>query len=196
MRRVAFGVLLFCLICVISAIGQQPGNGSGPQAQLSVGYMYQGSQVATDNSWFGLQGGRADFMVGSRHLGIVAEATGNHTDSIGSSSTGLTLYTFMGGPRFSIPVRSHRETRQLTLFVQSLYGVVHATSGMFPSGTTVKSTANNFAMSAGAGLQADLSRRISLRVIQADYLYTQLPNLSDNYQNNYRISAGIVLHLH
>jgi len=34
-----------------------------------------------------------------------------------------------------------------------------------------------------------------VRLIQAGYLYTRLPNLFDNYQNNYRIGTGVILRL-
>lgn len=196
MKR-AILVVVFSLVCTAFA-AEQTAVPSGKEAsahepQLSLGYVYQGSQ-GVGSSWFGMNGGRADVMFPvARHWGVVAEFSGVHTDSVGSSpAQALTLFTYMAGPRFSFAMHRGHEAGRLTPFVQVLFGGTHATEGAFPSGTTLKSTADAFAMSAGGGLQVGINRRTSVRLIQAEYLYTRLPNLLDNYQNNYRIGAGVV----
>lgn len=80
-------------------------------------------------------------------------------------------------------------------FAQALFGGTHASDGVFPSGSSTSSTADSFALSAGGGVEIGLCRRLSLRAVQADYLYTRLPNLADNYQNSFRIGAGVVVRL-
>jgi peptidoglycan-associated lipoprotein len=47
---------------------------------------------------------------------------------------------------------------------------------------------------AGGGVDIGLSRHISLRLAQADYVRMQLPNSITNVQNNIRLGAGIILH--
>lgn len=42
-------------------------------------------------------------------------------------------------------------------------------------------------------MQVRATRSLSLRLFQADYLYTRLPNLNDNYQSNFRLGAGVVI---
>ena len=195
--------MLFSLFCAALTFGQQApaAPATAPASakeglQFSVGYTYQGSQPTFGGSWFGLNGGRSDLLFPlTRHFGIVTELNGTHTDSIPSLGSGLTMLTYMAGPRFSMSLHRGREAGRIVPFTQVLFGGVHATEGAFPSSSALKSTANSFAMSAGGGLQVGLSRRISLRLIQADYLYTRLPNLLDNYQNSYRIGAGIVFQL-
>jgi outer membrane immunogenic protein len=195
MKRV-ISALLFCLFCAGLALGvEDPSTAAtakeGPQ--FSIGYLYQGAQPTFGGGSFGLNGGRADMMLPvTRHLGMVAEFSGVHAGDIPLSATGLTLLTYMAGPRLSIPLRTARETGKFTPFAQVLFGGVHATEGAFPSGSTLSSTANSLAMSVGGGLQVGLNQRVSLRLIQAEYLYTRLPNSIDNYQNSYRIGAGVV----
>ena len=143
-----------------------------------------------------MNGGRADVLWPfTRHLGLVGEFSGVHTASVPLSATGLTLLTYMAGTRLSMTLRSGHETGKITPFAQILFGGVHGSEGAFPKGSSLSSTANAFAMSAGGGLQVGLKRMVSLRVIQAEYLYTRLPNSLDNYQNNYRIGASVVLRL-
>ncbi len=187
MKRIIFA-MLFCLTCAAFGLDEQ--------AQFSAGYVYQGSQAVVGNSGFGLNGGRADVVLPlTRQFGAVAEFSGLHAGSVAASGSGLTLLNYMAGPRFSFPIRAGREAGTLMPFAQALFGGTHATEGAFPNGTTLNSRADAFAMSLGGGLQVGVSQRVSLRLIQADYLYTRLPNLYQNYQNSYRIGAGVVLHL-
>jgi hypothetical protein len=44
-------------------------------------------------------------------------------------------------------------------------------------------------------MEVGLKHGISLRLLQADYLYTRLPNLYDNYQSNFRLGAGVAFQL-
>ncbi len=198
MKRTIITAMLVCLFCAALASGEEAANAPGAKEglQFSVGYMYQGSQPAFGSTRFGLNGGRADVMSPfGRHFSLVGEFSGVHTGSVPGAGAGLTLLTYMAGPRLSMPLRRSREAGRIVPFAQVLLGGVHASEGLFPSGSTVNSSADSFAMSAGGGLQVGVSRRLSLRVIQAEYLYTRLPNLFDNYQSSYRIGAGVVLRL-
>jgi len=42
----------------------------------------------------------------------------------------------------------------------------------------------------------NLDRSVSLRLIHADYLYTRLPNLFDNYESSFRVGAGVTFRVH
>lgn len=68
----------------------------------------------------------------------------------------------------------------------------HGFDGYFPTTTTFSTTGNSFAFSTGGGVGLSLSDHIAARILQADYLYTRLPNAAGNRQNNFRIDAGIV----
>jgi hypothetical protein len=155
------------------------------QVQVSVSYLYQGSNElpgATD--WFSANGGRADAEFGNwRHLGLVAEVAGARAAS-------LTTITYLAGPRRSLAL-GRAEKRKVSAFAQVLAGGVHACDGAFSNGTT----GDAFALSVGGGLEAHLSRGVTLRLIQADYLYTRLPNLHDNYESNFRLGVGVSFRL-
>lgn len=197
MKKTIISAMLVCVLCGDPVFGEQAHTTSSSAkegVQVSAGYLYQGSQATFEGGQFGLSGGRADVLLPfKRHVGLVGEFSGVRTGNIPGAGTGLTLETYMAGPRFSVPIHRTREAARFVPFAQVLFGGVHASDGLFPSGLTVKNSANSFAMSAGGGLQVGLNRRFSLRVLQAEYLYTRLPNLLDGYQNSYRIGAGVVL---
>ncbi len=183
--KLAIRTVLVCLLFAAAAWAQQ--------IQVSADYLYVGSNhVPGATDWFAANGGRADVSIGNwRHLSLVGEFAGSHS----SSDTGQTLFTTMVGPRRSI-VLGRGERRKISAFAQVLLGDVHASDGLFPSGATIKNSANAFALSAGGGLETALNHSISLRLIQADYLYTQLPNYYDSYQSSFRLGAGVAFRLH
>jgi opacity protein-like surface antigen len=96
--------------------------------------------------------------------------------------------TWLFGPRLN-----WRHSR-LNPYVQSLFGGAYAWNG--PSNTTQ----NAFAMTAGGGLDYNLTSRISIKAIQVEYLMTRFdsaklgpPNgLSGDHQNDVRYSTGVV----
>ena len=196
MTRAISGVLV-CIFWVVGAFAARiPAPDAEQGVQLSIDYLYQGSQPTFGPNWFGMNGGSADVLYPfTRHLGAVVEFSGIHTGSVPLSGAGLTLLTYTAGPRLSTNLHLGRETRKITAFGQALFGGAHGADGSFPEGAVLSSTANSIAFSAGGGLHVGLNRRVSLRVIQAEYLYTRLPNLFDNYQNSYRIGAGVVVRL-
>jgi opacity protein-like surface antigen len=177
------------------------------QIDVSGSYLYQGSnQAPGSGNWFGANGGRADISFGNwRSLAVVAEFAGARASDVNSSGYSQTTFTYMAGPRRTFGLGGSRDPRalargaardrQASAFAQFLIGGVHAADGLYPSGGTLKDSANAFSFSTGGGVEVNLNQRVSLRLIQADYLYTRLPNLYGNYQSSFRLGAGIAVHL-
>lgn len=183
--------ILLVLICLGAVLAR------AETPEISLGYAYQGSQPVPGTSWFGLNGGRGDATWNfGRFFAVVAEVGGSHTPKYGSAGSPLTLFTAMAGPRFYLIPRHRKEKNyRITPFIQVLGGGAYASQGQFPQGpqgTVVKTTALSVAASAGAGIEMRVRPHVAVRLIQADYLYTQMPNLLDNYQSSFRVGAGVV----
>ena len=89
-----------------------------------------------------------------------------------------TMHNFLFGPQFNLG------KGQVKPFVHELVGASHGTStGGFSD------TVRGFA--AGGGIDVKWTERISVRLVQADYLGTRY---ADATQNNFRVSAGLVIH--
>jgi hypothetical protein len=84
---------------------------------------------------------------------------------------------------------------RVDFFAQLLVGGVHGFDGVYPATGGVTATANGFAMQLGGGLNMPLSKHLGLRLIDAEYLHTTLPNNTSNAQNDLRLSAGLTWHL-
>ena len=160
-----------------------------------IGYMHGGStSVAYNfNQYLGLA---ADFAGFDDSKLTLFDPLGNRTVNSGGS-----VYTLMVGPRLS-----YRRHERLTPFVQVLLGGVHASAVSIDGCTgapacTPLGSDTTFAALAGVGVDAKISRHFAWRVIEADYLLTHFENAlstapqSRDWQNNVRLSTGIVLRL-
>jgi outer membrane immunogenic protein len=152
---------------------------------------------AGDCGCFPLQGGAADAYwrirpsqpaQSANGLGIAADIGVENTGSVDGAGYGLSLATFTAGPRLRLPVKSAQ------IFVQALFGLAHGFNSEFPRRDTLVSSANSLDIDLGGGVDYRLNHRFSLRILQLDYLRTALPNNTNNWQNNLRIGAGIILH--
>jgi hypothetical protein len=106
-------------------------------------------------------------------IGGVADFDG-HYGSIGGVGTSVHSYLF--GPQVSLPSR-------VSPFAHVLLGGAHFSAGGFGDSA--------FAMAIGGGIDTEIKRGISWRIIQGDYLLTRFGSQT---QNNGRISTGVVLH--
>ena len=135
-------------------------------------------------------------------LGAVADFGGYRVTRSGTAASGIVsangnVFSYLFGPRLSF------RRRRFTPFVQVLFGAVKASQLTLSSctiGCTSLAADDAFAISAGGGLDLNLSRRFAIRLVQAEYLMTRFPDASTNTedtatQNNVRLGAGLVVHL-
>ena len=126
-------------------------------------------------------GGQLEYNV-NRWLGAVADLGGFIATSSGNGAFAGAGFTYLFGPR----VNFHRG--KVTPFAEVLFGGVRTTDGIARS----TGTENNFAMTAGGGIDFKVSRHTSVRPVQAEYFMTKIPDGLNNRQNNFRFGAGVV----
>jgi opacity protein-like surface antigen len=129
-------------------------------------------------------GGQLEYNV-NRWLGVVGDLGGFYATSSGNGSFAGGVFTYLLGPRVNL------KRGKFTPFVQALFGGVRTTDGIAQS----TGPENNFAMTAGGGIDFKVSRHISIRPIQAEYFMTKIPDDLNNRQDNLRIGAGVVFRL-
>jgi opacity protein-like surface antigen len=180
-----------------------------PRVELFVGYTHFGTftnDTATGNRMVGLNGGSTSLAFNfNRYLGLVGDFGGYADTQLQLAGTGANqplvvdasgrAFTFLAGPRLSF--RNHT---RFTPFAQALFGDVHASpvtvSNCAGSACTPLPAQDAFAMTAGAGLDIGLTRHVSLRVVQAEYMMTRFAALpatnNSTSQNDLRLSTGLV----
>jgi outer membrane immunogenic protein len=123
-----------------------------------------------------------------KNLAAVSQVTGSRTGNIPQSRQGLSLLTYMAGPRYFF-LAAHR----WTVYGQFLAGGVHGFDSYFPTDDTRSGgAANSLAFAPGGGLEIGVRKWLSVRALEAEFLFTRLPNNVNEQQHNMRISSGVV----
>ncbi len=190
--KVMVCALTFLSFFAVTLCGQEEFT----KVDIFAGYSYvrANPSVTTTLPSFNMNGGEASMAYNANSwLSGVFDFAGYRTSrliTMESVDFRGNMWTYLFGPRVS-----YRHLGRFTPFAQTLFGVAHATSDAYLEGNQT-----DFAMTAGVGFDFRLSRRLSLRPVQADYLLThfkefdqfQLPS-SRGTQDNLRLSA-VVFH--
>lgn len=150
---------------------------------------WNGAVQANINPWLGAV---ADF---SGYYGTPITLSAEAQAALKAAGINLTppkdsFYNFLFGPVVA------SRTGRFTAFTHALLGAnrVAATVNSFQaSGVTIPGASQSdtsFAMAFGGGVVARIAKQLSVRLFQADYLYTK--HGVGAHQNNFRVSAGIV----
>jgi hypothetical protein len=86
------------------------------------------------------------------------------------------------------PVFSYRKNKSIVPFAHGLLGAVRGG----PEYLGISKPENRFGVYGGGGLDVKVSPHVALRLFQADYMMTRFSSIR---QDNFRLSAGIVLFL-
>jgi hypothetical protein len=194
--RFVNAIVVGVLLLLPSGLWAQQYRGHAAQPELDVAVTYSAQRgLTTAGGSFWAQGGSAELTATFYHgLGMAAYITGTHAGNIGSGDVGLTLVTATFGPTYTwILPRRAKSIRQWRLFGESLVGIVNGVDSVFPDPSGAQSDAEGMALQLGGGVDLDLSPHFALRLLQADWLRTQLPNATTKVQNNLQIGAGFVL---
>jgi len=111
-----------------------------------------------------------------RSVGLVMSVSGVYGSQFGAD---LQLYSILIGPRLTF------RTQRGNVFVHALVGGAQLRA----SAAGVDDHSAGLATAMGGGVDVRLTRRTSLRVIQTDYLLTEIAGKT---QHNLRLSTGLV----
>jgi hypothetical protein len=215
--------IVFALIASLPAVAQER-----PRFQVFGGYSYLNTpkdfscneylHIASDTGGASQNGWNASFAVKLfKSLDFVADTSSNFQYGIrtvkftGSNqnqiSTTSTTHTFLFGPQVRFP-----GGKKLHPFGRTLFGISKQDRDL-----TVDSsdwtwggnfTDTGFAFAVGGGLDWQCSKKISIRLLQADYIrakkdftydwylfYGNNSITNDRIANNFRIAAGLVFNI-
>lgn len=173
MRKVTeLGALLVLLFLSLPAMARDI-----PRVELFGGYSYERADISSMD--LAMRGWNASITENVNNwFGGVVEFSGHYAHPAG---TKVNVHSFMFGPVFSF-----RKMGGFTPFAHGLIGAVHGSKGYLG----LSEGDFDFGAAAGGGLDIDVHRIVSIRLIQADYVVTPFLSLR---QNNVRVSAGIIL---
>ena len=80
-----------------------------------------------------------------------------------------------------------------SFYGQGLAGKAWGMNSVFPNPSGANTVADSLAVKAGGGMNLALRSHVVVRLSEADYFLTQLPNSTNNVQNNLALGAGMIL---
>jgi peptidoglycan-associated lipoprotein len=180
------------------AVGQTSTGGAPQPApdkfDVAANFTYKVAKIASTTTRFVLPGGSLDatynFGGKVKGLGLVIDLNGESKSNI-EPGVNLTQFSVMGGVRYTfhlVPKNPHA----VDLYGQFLGGGVFASNSIFPGPSSTTTSANSSAIQLGGGANIRLTRRIALRLLEADFISTKLPNVSGSRQYDVRFSNGVV----
>jgi hypothetical protein len=169
MRGVIVATVLSALVGGVAASAQET-----RKYELSAEYAY----LRAESSAGGLSLHGVSFSLArnlNKWLAVVGDGGGYHLE-------GFRLGTVQAGVRFTA-----QAGRRTYVYSQALLGFAHANAG----GRGFPTYHESVAWTAGGGFDYRVSERISLRLVQMEYVQTRLGN---QVQHNLRAGTGIVFH--
>ena len=177
--RTSFLLMLFSL-CLSDGIACAA---DPPRTEVAADYSYVRGDAANGQ---GLNLNGADvslsFHVASA-FSLVGDVGSNRTGNVSGSGLGVTISTFMAGPRMSLDPPGRFQPS-----VQLLLGAARASGSIF---SAIGST-TGFAVAPGLRLDYTLSSHISLRLLEADYRFSTYRQDDNDHEKSFRLGAGIV----
>jgi len=170
-------ILFGFILLAVSSVKAQENRGY----EISGSYQYVRFNPGGGASGINCHGGSgsgAAYLNAS--IGIVGEFGACKVTGLPSGATAHEM-DYLFGPR----VYFHAHGRVYP-FVQALFGGERLSAGLTGVGS---GSSNAFATAVGGGADVTITRHVSLRALQVDYLYTHFGGAS---QNNFRLQSGIV----
>jgi hypothetical protein len=175
---------LVILVLFVSAVFMAPSSASGqvaPRYEVFGGYSYMHFDSPTIGypNYANLNGFTAEGVFNFKlKWGVVADLSGDYGSQLSS-------YHYMIGPQYSL----RRDKSKF--FFHALFGKAQNNVDIVvPPRTETKGVGHSFA--GGGGFDWFWKPRITVRVVQADYIYSSTFGAS---QNDVRVSTGIVVNI-
>jgi len=184
-------VLIAPLLAVSQTGSNKPAAKSAPENRLDTAITYNpmaAGLISGNNFWMEGVSGQLNGRLW-RRLSLTADIGDQHNGNMRSSGVGLDMVTTTFGPRYSW------QRNKYTFYGQMLAGEAFGRNSIFPGVGGPTSTANSLALLGGGGINRQLNKRFTVRLFEADWMHTQLPNSTTNAQNNLRLGVGIVVRI-
>ncbi len=195
MKHLIRAVLLTLVIASPFALQGQAtpvggGNGYGleeggiPRGEVAFNYNYLHANAPPGQcGCFSLNGGSASFVYNIRPAwAAVADLTVAHSSNVNNTGQDITLINYLFGARYT--PRNHT---RFVPYAEALFG--GAKEDVNFQFTINK---NSFGLMGGGGVTTRLKNHLGLNLIQADWVFTKIPNAQNDRQNDIRIATGLI----
>jgi len=134
---------------------------------------------------FNMNGGSGTFLVYiTPTWSALADIAVAHASHVNNTSQNILIINYLFGPRYTY--RNH--TRWTPYGEVMLGGAKENVNFQFDINR------QSFGVMGGGGVMTKIKPKWGITVIEVDYVYTRIPNATNNTQNNLRIATGVTYH--
>jgi opacity protein-like surface antigen len=135
---------------------------------------------------FYMNGGSGELAVTNSHnISFVTNVGYTSQTNIGNINRNLALLTVLEGGRYTLD-----HGGRFAPFGQGMVGIAKTSTNY-----KIDQSAARLALAVGGGVDLRLTNHFSIRPAEVEYLFTTIPNGQNNFQNQLRMTAGIVWHV-
>jgi outer membrane immunogenic protein len=194
-RVVAVASFLILAAVVAHAQGPTPtptiqfGLDPGQIAVMEVGFDYayfHANAPPGECGCFSLEGFGGGFAINGVHgISAVVDLATAKASGVNETTQNIRIFNVLGGPRYSFRTKS-----RFTPYGQVLLGASDEFSSL-----AFATNRSSFAVSGGVGVNRAFGRYLGWKIVEASYLYSELPNAVNDHQSDLRITTGIFLRM-
>jgi hypothetical protein len=168
-------------------------------ADLGFTYTQERTKIVggSPHDYFHLRGATVDYAYTLWHgVGVDFAGQGLAITNL-ESQIDIRQITILAGPRYTLNYGHITPTawgRHTGIFGEGKIGYTFATSGLYPVNGVLQNHASGLTYQAGGGVNVHIYHRFDLRLFEADYVLTKLPNGTNNEQRTLRLATGINFH--
>ena len=135
---------------------------------------------------FYMNGGSGELaVIGGHHISYITNVGYTSIQNINNIDRNLALLTVLEGGRYTV----HYGGR-FAPFGQGMVGFAKTSTNY-----KIDQSAARVALAVGGGVDLRVTNHFSIRPAEVEYLFTTIPNGQNNFQNQIRMTAGVVFHL-
>jgi outer membrane immunogenic protein len=188
LRSAALLVLVLALPWALhaQAISMGGANDDVPRLEFGANYNYFHANAPPGQcGCFSLNGGGGTvvYNITSKWAGV-ADLMVGHATNVDNTLQNITIFNYLFGPRYT-----RRNSSRFTPYGQVLLGGAKEDVNF-----QFTINRNAFGFLAGGGVTTKLKRRFGLTLGEVDWIYTRIPNATNNRQNDLRIVTGVTYH--
>ena len=132
---------------------------------------------------FSFNGGSASFAWNMRPAwAAVADLTVAHVNNADNQGQDITIINYLFGVRYT-----RRNHTRYVPYAQALFGGAKEDVNF-----QFDINRNSFGLMGGGGVTTRLKDHLGLNIVEAEWVYTQVPNAVNDRQNNLRIATGLI----
>ena len=197
-------ILTAILVSVLGSMSAQENSANVAPAstkaqgryELATNFTYKIAKISQTTTSFVLPGISVDtaykFNSQPNGFAVVVDVNAETARAI-QPGVNLSQFSIVVGPRYYFGLNKS-SAHTLNLYGQALFGFDAASNSIFPRPTSITGSAFSTAFQAGGGANLRVTHNLSLRLFEADFITTSLPNNANNHQYDVRCSNGLVFH--